>query len=205
MRPEAIEAESMRIIRDEIGDRGFDDAELAVVSRVVHATADPEFAGSIRFHPRAIEAGLAALRRGCTIVTDVRMVEAGISRSRLKALGGETLCAIDDAVVAAEAVGLGETRATIAMRRCADQMSGGIVAIGNAPTALLEVIRLWQQGAIKPALVVGVPVGYVKAAESKAALAALDLPFITVLGRKGGSPVAVAIVNALMRLVEAER
>jgi len=200
MQPQAIEAESMRIIREEIGDRGFSEAEMVIVSRAVHATADCEFATNIRIHPRAIEAGVAALRRGCTVITDVRMVEAGIAKERLAAFGGKTLCAIDAADVAAEAQQSGETRSTLAMRHCASQMAGNIVAIGNAPTALLEVVRLCREGLVSPALVVGVPVGFVKAAESKEELAQLEVPFITVLGRKGGSPVAVAVLNALMRL-----
>jgi len=204
MKPAAIEAESMRIVYEEIGNCSFDSAEMVVVSRVVHATADPEFAEHICFHPRAIAAGTAALLRGCTVVTDVRMVEAGISKPRLAALGGTTLCAIDAFEVGVTAAALGETRSTMAMRSCATRMNGSIVAIGNAPTALLEVVRLWDEGSIQPALVVGVPVGYVNAAQAKATLAARDLPYITVIGRKGGSPVAAAIINAMMQLAVAQ-
>lgn len=204
MRPEEIEAESMRLIRLELASYGFSAPEFAIVSRVVHATADPDFARYIRFHPQAIAAGIEALRHGCCIVTDVRMVEAGISKRRLASFGVQTVCGIDSPEVVAMAATTGETRAALAMRHCAKQMQGAIVAIGNAPTALLEVIRLCREGAVHPALIVGVPVGYVQAAEFKSGLLELDFPYITIMGRKGGSAVAVAIVNALLRLAEAQ-
>ena len=200
MRPEEIEAESFRLIRQELGPHTFSPDELAVVMRVIHATADPECAQNLRFHPRAITSGLQALRSGCAILADVRMVEAGISRRYLAAVSCQIQCAIDDPEVARIARRSGETRSTIAMRHLREHMDGNILAIGNAPTALLEVVRLCRDEGVRPALTIGVPVGYVSAAESKAALAELDVPYITLLGRKGGSVVAVAALNALLRL-----
>ena len=139
MLPHEIEHESFRIIRLEMGDHNFSKEELAVVVRIIHATADFDFQQIIRFHPQAIQSGLEALRRGCTIVTDVRMVQVGISDTILTNLGGQTVCAIRHPSVYKQAQALGLTRSTVAMRRNATIIDGGIVAIGNAPTALLEV------------------------------------------------------------------
>lgn len=214
MLPHEIERESFRIIREELGPHNFSDAELAVVVRVIHATGDFDFSRNIRFHPDAIASGLAALRRGAAIVTDVAMVQAGIGAERLARFGGRTVCNIRAPEVHAQAQAEGLTRSIAAIRRNAalidgGSAAGGIVAIGNAPTALLEVLRLTREEGVQPALVVGVPVGFVNAAESKAALTELadenpawDVPYITALGRKGGSPVAAAIINALLRLTE---
>ena len=204
MLPHEIEQESFRIIRSELGTHPFGPEELAIVVRVIHATGDFELCDLLRFHPQAIAAGIESLRRGCTIVTDVRMVEAGISPDLLARLHGRTVCDIrhPDVLQAAQASGL--TRSTLAIRRNAPFMHAGIVAIGNAPTALLEVIRLIREEGVDPALVVGVPVGFVNAAESKELLCTQDIPYITTVGRKGGSTVAVAIVNALLRLAMQE-
>jgi precorrin-8X/cobalt-precorrin-8 methylmutase len=200
MQPHQIEQESFRIIQSEMEAHQFPEAELAVVVRVIHATADFDFQQIMRFHPRAIEAGLAALRRGCPVITDVQMVAVGISDMLLTELGGYKICDIRQPDVVEEAGVLGLTRSTVAMRRNAGNIDGGIVAIGNAPTALLEVIRLVQEEEIRPALIVGMPVGFVNAVESKEALLDLDVPYITAVGRKGGSPVAAATMNALLRL-----
>jgi precorrin-8X/cobalt-precorrin-8 methylmutase len=204
MLPHEIERESFRIIHSELGAHSFSDDELAVVMRVVHATADFDFGRVMRFHPQAIRRGVEALRRGCNIVADVQMVQVGIAAGILGRLGGHTICGIKQPEVSADARALGLTRACVAMRRCAPLMDSGIVAIGNAPTALLEVIRLVRQDGIRPALIVGVPVGFVKAAESKEELLTLEVPYITALGRKGGSSVAVAAVNALLHLAAAD-
>ena len=198
--PFKIESESFRVIRAEIGDHNFSDDELTVVVRVIHATADFEFRDILKFHPRANEAAISALRAGCPIVTDVLMVKVGISQNHLSQLGGTKTCDIRHAAVYREAEHAGETRSTMAMRRNVGLINGGIVAIGNAPTALYEVIRLVKEEHITPALIVGVPVGFVNTIEAKEALLDLDVPYITSLGRKGGSTVAVAIINALMRL-----
>jgi precorrin-8X/cobalt-precorrin-8 methylmutase len=213
MRPHEIERNSFAIIRSELGEHTFSEEELAVVVRVIHATADFEFRDILRFHPdgaaprasgqasHAIRAGIDALQKGCTVVTDVRMVQVGISERLLTPLGGRTVCDIGHSAVQAQARELGLTRSTVAMRRNKHHIDGGIVAIGNAPTALLEVIRLVREEGVRPALIVGVPVGFVNTVESKAELLSLrKVPHITSVGRKGGSSVAVAIVNALLRL-----
>jgi precorrin-8X/cobalt-precorrin-8 methylmutase len=199
--PNEIEQESFRIIQSELGEHAFDESQLAAVVRVIHATGDFDYRATMRFHRDAVSAGIAALRGGCPIVADVRMVEVGISAQILRRFGGRVICDISQPEVCAEAVAQGLTRSTVAMRRNAPHIHGGIVAIGNAPTALLEVMRLIAEG-LRPALVIGVPVGFVNAAESKEALSCSDVPFITALGRKGGSSVAVAIVNALLRLAQ---
>lgn len=203
--PHEIERESFRIIRAEIGAHSFSADELTIVVRVIHATADFDFQDAIRFHPQAVRAGVTALRRGCTVVTDVRMVEVGISSKVLSRLGGRTVCDIRHPEVSEAAQALGLTRSATAIRRNAQNIHGGIVAIGNAPTALLEVIRLVREKDVRPALIVGVPVGFVNAAESKEELLRLEVPYITTLGRKGGSTVAVAIINALLRLAIEQR
>lgn len=207
MLPHEIERESFRIIRAELGPHHFTEAELAIVVRVIHATGDFEYAQLIRFHPQAIARGLAALRGGATLVADVEMVRAGIASHWLASFGGHVVCDIRAPEVYALAQAEGMTRSTAAMRRNAQAIHGGLVAIGNAPTALLEVLRLVREAGVRPALVVGVPVGFVNAAESKSSLIALagedaawDVPYITTIGRKGGSSVAAAIINALLRL-----
>ncbi len=201
MLPHEIESTSFHIIRTELGEHHWSDRELPIVLRVIHATADFDFRDTLRIHPQAVSAGVTALHQGCTIVTDVRMVEVGISTRHLGPLGGKTVCDIRHPHVYETAKRLGITRSAAAMRRNAAHIHGGIVAIGNAPTALLQVIRLVRQKGLRPALIVGVPVGFVNAVEAKAALTTLpDTPYITALGRKGGSTVAVAIVNALLRL-----
>ncbi len=211
MLPHEIERESFRIIQAELGPHSFSAAELAIVVRAIHATGDFDFARILRFHPQAIASGTAALRRGATVVTDVAMVQVGIAADLLARLGGRTICDIRAPEVYALAQAEGTTRSAAAMRRNAAHIHGGIVAIGNAPTALLEVLRLVREEAIQPALIVGVPVGFVNAAESKAELTRLadgraewDAPYITTVGRKGGSTVAVAIINALLRLAQAD-
>lgn len=205
IKPLEIEAESFRIIEREFAGetgRAIDDysrEEFAVMRRVIHATGDFGFAGNLRFHPQAIVAGLAAIRAGKNVLTDVNMAAAGISRTYLGKFGGQVICRVGEPEVAVQASRLGLTRSETALALAADD-NVGIVAIGNAPTALLALMELIKAGTIRPDLVVGVPVGFVNAAESKELLSQKGYPFITALGRKGGSPVAVAIVNALLRL-----
>jgi precorrin-8X/cobalt-precorrin-8 methylmutase len=196
-RPEEIEARSFQIIAEELGPHPFTPEQFPVVQRVIHASADFELGRSLVFHPHAIEAGIQAIRAGQPVVADVQMVQAGISKARLSKFGGDVKVYISDPDVADEARRLGTTRAIVAVRKAVCEHPGAIFAIGNAPTALLELIRLVRAGEARPGLIVGVPVGFVSAAESKAELMRLDVPFITNHGRKGGSPVAVAIVNAL--------
>lgn len=198
--PQAISQESFRRIQAELGAHRFSEAELAIVSRIIHSTADFDYRELIRFQPGAIESGLTALRRGCSLLVDVRMIEVGISQRLLGQLGGQIHCDIANEQVAQAAQVAGTTRSAMAIRHNAEAISGNIVVIGNAPTALLELLQLIHETNRRPALIIGVPVGFVNTVESKQALLQLELPSITVVGRKGGSSVAVAIVNALLRL-----
>jgi len=192
-----IERESFRIIGSELDESAIPADRLPVVKRVIHSTADFDFKDILSFSPGAIKAGVDAIRNGRDIITDVRMVEAGITPGRLAGGGSKVRCFVSDADVVAGAKRDNTTRSAAAMKKAASRMAGGIVAIGNAPTALNELLRLIREGAAPPALVVGVPVGFVGAVEAKEELAASGVEYITTRGRKGGSTVAVAIVNAL--------
>ena len=197
--PQDIEAESFRIIERELGPTAFSAEEFAVVRRTIHATGDFSFAENLRFHPQAVAAGLAAIRAGKNILVDVNMAASGISANLLARFGGRVICRVAEPETAALAKASGTTRSDAAIARSAGD-NIGIVAVGNAPTALLKAMALISQGLFVPDLVIGVPVGFVNAAESKALLAEQRYPFITALGRKGGTPVAVAAINALLRL-----
>ncbi len=197
--PKEIEAESFRIIERELGPTSLSPEEFAVVRRAIHATGDFSFAENIRFHPQAIASGLHAIRSGKNILIDVNMGASGISKGLLKPFGGSVICRVADEATVAKAKAEGTTRSDAAMALSTHD-NIGIVAVGNAPTALLKVMELIEEGKFSPDLVIGVPVGFVNAAESKELLAQKDFPFITALGRKGGTPVAVAMVNALLRL-----
>lgn len=201
IKPEDIEPESFRIIAEELGETSFDSKAFQVVQRVIHATGDFSYADSLRFHPRALEAGIKAIRSGENILIDVGMGAAGISKGLLENWGGEVLCRVADPEVRKVAAKKGRTRSETAME-LALRENVGIVVVGNAPTALLKVMELMPvlEESNRPRLVVGVPVGFVNAAESKELLLQEDYPYITCLGRKGGSGVAAAIVNALIRL-----
>lgn len=197
-----IEAESFRLIGEQLDESRFDAMELPIVKRLVHTTADFEYADLVRFGNNAIETGIDAISKGADIVTDVRMIEAGISKERLNKFGGKVRCFVSDEDVIEQAKKHSMTRTAAAMQKAAGFMGGSIVAIGNAPTALLELIKMIKAGQAKPALVIGVPVGFVDAEESKEELMKLDIPYICIKGKKGGSTVAVAIVNALLMLAE---
>jgi len=201
-----IEKKSFEIIDSEIGHHDYSEMQWAIVRRVIHATADFDFAGNgkILFHEKALDSVFDAIRNKCTIVTDVDMVLAAINKKSLADLGLKTACYISDGKVAEEARRLGRTRSETAMRHAAKEMDGGIVAIGNAPTALYEVINMVKEGVTRPALIVGIPVGFVSAPESKEDLAKTDVPFITNIGRKGGSPAASSIMNAILLLYQSK-
>lgn len=206
IRPEAIEARSFAIIEEEFeaqtGRRQeeFPPEEFAIIRRVIHATADFSFAHSLRFHPEAISTAIAMLRAGHPIATDVRMTASGISKSGLSSWGCKVVCEIGNQALAAQAKTHGLTRSETAILAAMVQ-APGIIAIGNAPTALLAVIhRLQEQPGCFKGVIIGAPVGFVNAAESKDLLAEQAIPHIAALGRKGGSPVAAAIINALIRL-----
>lgn len=201
-----IEHDSFAIVDREAGPHAYTAEQWQVVRRMIHATADFEFNGLTRFHPDAITAGLRAIAGGAAIVADVEMICVGLSKPRLAHFGMTAHEFIADEDVIARAQAANSTRAVQAMRKAHAQglLAGGIVAIGNAPTALLEVIRLMHEENVKPALIIGMPVGFVSAAESKVLLSEIaDTPWIAIDGRKGGSTLVVAAIHALLALAEA--
>ena len=199
--PAAITTESFRRIDALLAPYGLEADIYPIVRRVVHTTADLEWVSSLRFHPRAIAAAVAALRGGAPLVTDVRMVAAGIGLTRLTRHGCTVHCAVDTPEAAHLADDAGITRSMAALRLLARRLPGAIYVVGNAPTALYEILTLRTGGSIAPPLVIGVPVGFVSTVEAKVALMrAHDLPWISNIGPKGGSAVAAAIVNALLDL-----
>ncbi|MGK5509264.1 precorrin-8X methylmutase [Brevibacillus formosus] len=202
VQPQEIEDLSFQIITDEMGEHPFTEEQFPVVQRVIHASADFDLGRSLVFHPDAVKSGIEAIRSGKIVVADVQMVQVGISKNRIEKFGGQVKVYISDRDVMEEAKRLNTTRAIISMRKAIKEADGGIFCIGNAPTALLELIRMVKEGEAKPGLVIGMPVGFVSAAESKEELAKLDIPFITNMGRKGGSPVTVAALNAISIMAE---
>ncbi|MGR6338642.1 precorrin-8X methylmutase [Priestia megaterium] len=202
VQPQQIEGKSFEMITEELGPHPFTDEQYPIVQRVIHASADFELGRSMLFHPDAIQAGIKAIRSGKQVVADVQMVQVGTNKQRIEKHGGEIKVYISDPDVMEEAKRLNTTRAIISMRKAIKEADRGIFAIGNAPTALLELIRLIKEGEAKPGLVIGLPVGFVSAAESKEELAKLDVPFITNIGRKGGSTVTVAALNAISILAD---
>jgi precorrin-8X/cobalt-precorrin-8 methylmutase len=197
MKPEAIEALSFRIIDKEAGVHDFSRDQWQVVRRMIHTSADFEYKNSVRFHPHAITAGVDAIQLGKTIITDTNMARVGIRKNELSQFGTSVECHINDDSIRQIAADSGSTRASAAVDAAKKKMSGGIYVVGNAPTALLRLIELVKKNKNPPALIIGLPVGFVNAAESKTALMELDLPFISNIGRKGGSNVAASVVNAL--------
>ncbi len=197
---QGIENESFEIIKAKLKHK-HPDIHLPIVLRVIHATGDFEFEDLLRFHPEAVKKGMEAIKNGKKVLVDVKMVEVGINKKILRNYGSETLCFISDPEVADIASTNGLTRAEVAMEKAVREYGNqiGVVAIGNAPTALLKIIELIEAGAFQPYMVIGVPVGFVSAAESKEMLLSKDYPYITCLGTKGGSPVAASIVNAIIR------
>lgn len=203
MRPEEIEARSMEIIRKELEKRGpLPPADcLPVVERVIHATADFDYRENLWFSPGAVEMGVAALKEGAWIVTDTNMARAGVSKEALEKLGGRIRCFMADEKVAREAKMQGITRAAASMEAAACLNTGGaplILAVGNAPTALIRARELLDRGVLRPVLVIGVPVGFVHVEESKELWMDAPCSRIVARGRKGGSTVAAAILNALL-------
>ena len=198
LRPEEIEAESFRLIEAEVGPHPWSPLEWPVVRRVIHTSADFDYARTLIISPTAVASGITALREGTGIVTDTTMALAGISKPGLARFGVSAACHVADPEVARLAREEGVTRSLVAMRRSVASGEAGIFVIGNAPTALFELLRLIREEGVAPALVIGLPVGFVGASESKDALAAHgSVPFLIVRGRRGGSAMAVAAVNAL--------
>jgi len=201
---QSIEDKSMEIIENEIGSHPYSKNEWPIVRRIIHATTDFDFArqNMIVFHKDAISSGIDALKNGCNIITDVNGVIGGLNKENLTEFGNKVLCNISDPKIVEYAKKLDKTRAQTSMRMASAEMNGGVVAIGNAPTALMEVIHMVKENVTRPALVIGIPVGFVCAVESKEELQTLDIPYITNKGRKGGSPCASAIVNALFKILK---
>ena len=203
--PAEIEKRSFAIIQAELGGHTFPADIAPVVLRVIHTTADFDYADNLRFSENAVARAKAALQAGATVVTDTNMALAGISKPALQKLGGRALCLMADEQVAREARARGVTRATVSMEHAAKLDGPLIFAIGNAPTALIRLHELIADGAVQPALVIGVPVGFVNVVEAKELFLGGDTPYIIARGRKGGSNVAAAIVNALLyQLVKRE-
>ncbi len=200
---QSIEDESMQIIENEIGSHTYNEQQWPIVRRIIHSTADFDFArdNKIIFHKTAVQSGLDALKNGCSIIVDVNGIIGLMNKQNPKDFGNDVICNISEPSLIEAAKKENKTRAQMSMRIAKEDMNDGIVVIGNAPTALLEVMEMIKEGITKPALVIGIPVGFVSAVESKEELAKMDIPFITNQGRKGGSPCASAIVNALYKLL----
>jgi len=197
-----IEKRSMEIIEREVGKHGYDELQWIIVRRIIHTTADFDFAreNKIIFHKDAINSALNAIENRCTIVGDSDIVLAGLNKKNLQEFGITTICYISDPIVADEAKRFNRTRAEVSMQKAAKYIDNGIVAIGNAPTALYEVIKMVREDVVKPALIIGIPVGFVSSVESKEELLSINVPYITNKGRKGGSTVAASIINALFSI-----
>ena len=204
---QSIEDASMQMIEDEIGIHQYNEKEWPIVRRIIHSTADFDFAdkNKIIFHKDAIESAMNALRKGCSIVVDVNGVIGGLNKQNPKDFGNNIICNISNPEIMELAKKEGKTRSQVSMRAAIVDIDGGIVAIGNAPTALIEIIQMVKERIVKPALIIGIPVGFICAAESKEELSKLEgASFITNIGRKGGSSSASAIINAIFKLIRAE-
>lgn len=196
--PADIEKRSMEIIEDELGEIQLPPTEKQIIKRVIHTSADFEYARTLRFSPDAVERGLAALRQGCTIVTDTNMAYMGISQRGLDTLHSTKVCFMADEDVACMAKEQGTTRAVACMDKACTIDGPLIIAVGNAPTALLRLDELIRQGKIHPDLIIGVPVGFVNVVYAKDIIMQSGVPYIVAKGRKGGSTIAAAICNALI-------
>ncbi|WP_287127189.1 precorrin-8X methylmutase [Desulfobacter sp.] len=197
MKPHEIEAKSFAIIDAEAGPHNFAPDEWKIVRRMIHTTADFEYMQMVRISNNAVAAGIKAIRNGCTVITDTNMAKTGIRKDLLAGFGSRCECLMADPQVAEQATERGVTRARVAVEKAAQIMENGIYVVGNAPTALLHLLDMINNKAANPALVVGLPVGFVNAAESKAALVETKIPYISNVGRKGGSNVAASVINAL--------
>ena len=200
--PKKIIDTSFSLVKEALGEHTFTEEEFPIVVRITHSTGDPQFGKEVRFRVDSISSGVEALRGGCSIVVDVNMVKSGISKTLMKKLGVRCVCHIADKDIFLRSEEQDITRSELAMKKARDVIQGGIVAIGNAPTALFEVIRLIREEDIRPALVIGFPVGFVGAVESKRELVNTNVPFITNLSKRGGTPVAVSTINALLKITD---
>lgn len=202
VKPEDIEKRSMEIITSELGGRTWPEPEFSIVKRCIHTSADFDYANNLCFSENAAQLGVEALKRGAHIVTDTRMAWSGINKKKLASFGGEAHCFMSDEDVAAEAKEKGCTRAAICMERGAALPGEVIFAVGNAPTALIRLYEMIEEGRVKPALIIGAPVGFVNVVESKELIMEIGqkagVPFIVPKGRKGGSNIAATICNAML-------
>jgi precorrin-8X/cobalt-precorrin-8 methylmutase len=196
--PQEIEKRSMEIITEELGEVKLDEEESSIIKRVIHTSADFDYARNLRFSKDVIAKTLEVLKAGATIVTDTKMAFAGINKAGLHKLNGEAFCFMDDPEVAARAKEEGFTRSAACMEKACSIKGHLILAIGNAPTALVKIDELVRAGKMKPDLVIGVPVGFVNVVEAKELIMTTGVPYIVAVGRKGGSNVAAAICNALI-------
>lgn len=202
VKPEDIEKRSMEIITSELGGRTWPEPEFSIVKRCIHTSADFDYADNLCFSENAAQLGVEALKRRAHIVTDTRMAWSGINKKKLASFGGEAHCFMSDEDVAAEAKEKGCTRAAICMERGAALPGEVIFAVGNAPTALIRLYEMIEEGRVKPALIIGAPVGFVNVVESKELIMEIGqkagVPFIVPKGRKGGSNIAATICNAML-------
>lgn len=203
--PREIEERSFQLITEELNGRVFPKEQEDIIKRVIHTSADFEYADSLVFSENAVEQALDALRNGADIVTDTQMVKAGIHKASLEKMGGEVHCFIADEDVAAEARKRGITRSAVSMEKAARLKKDLILAVGNAPTALMRLYELVKEGVVQPKLVIAVPVGFVNVEPAKEQMMEAGVPYITARGRKGGSNIAAAICNALLYKIDKDR
>jgi precorrin-8X/cobalt-precorrin-8 methylmutase len=198
MTPREIEAKSMETITKELNGRTWPEPEFSIIKRCIHTSADFDYADNLCFSKDAAKIGVEALKNGADVVTDTKMAYSGINKNRLEALGGKAHCFISDPDVVEEAKARGCTRSTVAMEKGAKLGKPTIFVVGNVPTALVELHRLINEEGLKPALIVGVPVGFVNVVEAKELIMTDDVPYIVARGRKGGSNIGAAIINAML-------
>ncbi|MCX7923588.1 MAG: precorrin-8X methylmutase [Clostridia bacterium] len=203
--PGDIEKKSFEIITGILGDRVFSPLHEPIIKRVIHTSADFEYADIMNISVNAVEKGFEAIRAGSNVITDTRMAASGINKKTLANYGGQVVCFMDDLKIAEEAKVKNVTRASLCMDRAAEDLNNKIFALGNAPTALIRLCELIYSGAVSPALVVGVPVGFVNVVESKELLKQMNVPYIISEGRKGGSNIAAAIVNAILYMMDGSK
>ena len=203
--PRDIERRSFEIITQELGDRKLDPEKELIIKRCIHTSADFDYADTLCFSEDVVKKALDALRQGACIVTDTQMGRSGINKRALARYGGEVYCFITDEDVAETAKKNGTTRATASMDKAASLQKPLIFAIGNAPTALVRLYELIEEGKINPALIIGVPVGFVNVVQSKELIMKTDAPYIVAKGRKGGSNIAACICNALLYILDDRR
>ena len=196
--PQEIEKRSFEIITEELAGRQLDPEQEPIIKRCIHTTADFDYADNLCFSKDAVSKALEALRQGADIVTDTQMAKAGINKRTLVRFGGTVHCFIADEDVATAAKERGMTRSAVSMEKAAELNKKLIFAIGNAPTALIKLHEMIQEGKVYPDLIIGVPVGFVNVVQSKELILETEVPYIVARGRKGGSNVAAAICNALL-------